>query len=44
MNSWKKPEVTEIRMDAEIGSYQDENYDPSREGPLFVEEDTDSEG
>lgn len=34
--SWMKPEMVEIKMDAEISSYQDDNYDPHRDGPLFV--------
>jgi hypothetical protein len=33
--SWKRPAIVEIRMDAEIGSYQ-EDGDPVR-GPAFVE-------
>jgi hypothetical protein len=31
---WTPPEVTEVKMDAEIGSYQED--DPA-EGPLFLE-------
>jgi hypothetical protein len=38
MTTWKKPEATEIKMDAEISSYQDDNYDPMKDGPLFVSE------
>lgn len=38
MKTWNKPEALEIKMDAEISSYQDDNYDPHRDGPLFVEE------
>jgi hypothetical protein len=34
--TWETPAVTELRMDAEIGSYQDD-FDPSREVPAFVE-------
>lgn len=34
---WNKPEMTEIKMDAEISSYQDDNYDPMKDGPLFVQ-------
>jgi hypothetical protein len=34
--SWNKPEMVEIKMDAEISSYQDDNYDPMKDGPLFV--------
>ena len=36
MTTWKKPEATEIKMDAEISSYQDDSYDPYKDGPLFV--------
>jgi len=36
--SWNKPEMVEIKMDAEISSYQDDNYDPMKDGPLFVGE------
>ena len=34
--SWNKPEMVEIKMDAEISSYQDDTYDPHRDGPHFV--------
>jgi len=34
--TWTKPEATEIKMDAEISSYQDDNYDPMKDGPLFA--------
>ena len=34
--NWMKPEMVEIKMDAEISSYQDDNYDPLKDGPLFV--------
>lgn len=34
--SWTTPEATEIKMDAEISSYQDDTYDPLKDGPLFV--------
>jgi hypothetical protein len=34
--SWNTPEMVEIKMDAEISSYQDDNYDPMKDGPLFV--------
>ena len=34
--SWTKPEAIEIKMDAEISSYQDDSYDPMKDGPLFV--------
>ena len=36
MTTWTKPEMVEIKMDAEISSYQDDNYDPMKDGPLFV--------
>jgi hypothetical protein len=36
--NWNKPEATEIKMDAEISSYQDDNFDPLKDGPLFVNE------
>jgi hypothetical protein len=36
MKTWNTPETTEIKMDAEISSYQDDNYDPVKEGPWFV--------
>ena len=44
MKTWNKPEVTEIKMDAEISSYQDDSFDPLRDGPLFVEAGEDLEG
>jgi hypothetical protein len=34
---WTKPEAVEIKMDAEISSYQDDSYDPHKDGPAFVE-------
>jgi len=34
--TWEAPSFVELRMDAEIGSYQDD-FDPSREVPAFVE-------
>jgi hypothetical protein len=37
--TWMKPEMVEIKMDAEISSYQDDNYDPLKDGPLFVRSD-----
>jgi hypothetical protein len=40
---WTKPEAVEIKMDAEISSYQDDSYDPLKDGPLFVREDRPSE-
>ena len=36
MKTWTSPQVTEIKMDAEISSYQDDSYDPVKEGPRFV--------
>lgn len=35
---WETPSFVELRMDAEIGSYQDD-FDPTREDPAFVEAD-----
>jgi hypothetical protein len=35
--TWEAPSFVELRMDAEIGSYQDD-FDPSREVPAFVSE------
>ena len=35
MKTWTTPEATEIKMDAEISSYQDDSQDPVRD-PLFV--------
>jgi hypothetical protein len=37
MKTWTTPETTEIKMDAEISSYQDDGYDPIKEGPHFVQ-------
>ena len=37
MQTWNKPEATEIKMDAEISSYQDDSYDPLKDGPAFVQ-------
>lgn len=37
--NWMKPEMVEIKMDAEISSYQDDNYDPHRDGPPIVREE-----
>ena len=34
---WTKPEAVEIKMDAEISSYQDDSYDPMKDGPPFVQ-------
>ena len=36
MKTWNEPQATEIKMDAEISSYQDDSYDPHKDGPLFV--------
>jgi hypothetical protein len=36
MKTWNKPQATEIKMDAEISSYQDDNYDPLKDGPHFA--------
>lgn len=36
MKTWTTPKATEIKMDAEISSYQDDSQDPVRD-PLFVE-------
>jgi len=41
MNTWKKPELVEIKMDAEISSYQDDSYDPAKYGPLFTNRESD---
>ena len=32
---WETPKFAELKMDAEIGSYQDD-FDPSRDVPAFV--------
>jgi hypothetical protein len=32
---WETPSFVELRMDAEIGSYQDD-FDPTREPPLVA--------
>jgi hypothetical protein len=39
MKTWNKPQATEIKMDAEISSYQDDSYDPHKDGPLFVSDE-----
>lgn len=41
--SWMKPEMVEIKMDAEISSYQDDSYDPVKDGPLFVRDEPPAE-
>jgi hypothetical protein len=33
--SWEAPTFIEVRMDAEIGSYQDD-FDPARDEPAYV--------
>ena len=33
---WNKPEMVEIKMDAEVSSYQDDSFDPLKDGPAFV--------
>jgi hypothetical protein len=33
--SWTTPTFDEIKMDAEIGSYQDD-FDPARDVPAFI--------
>lgn len=44
MKTWTKPEMVEVKMDAEISSYQAEDYDPLKDGPAFVElESTDDD-
>ena len=37
MKTWNSPQATEIKMDAEISSYQDDSYDPQKDGPLFAQ-------
>jgi len=37
MKTWNTPQMTEIKMDAEISSYQDDSYDPIKDGPHFVQ-------
>lgn len=39
MKHFETPEFVEIKMDAEVGSYQEEQ-DPSREYPYFVGEES----
>ncbi len=34
--TWNTPLAIEIKMDAEVSSYQDDSYDPVKEGPHFV--------
>ena len=44
MQTWNKPEATEIKMDAEISSYQDDSYDPQRDGPHFAKNEANEAG
>jgi hypothetical protein len=32
---WKSPTWLEIKMDAEISSYQEDEHEPLRDGPTF---------
>ncbi|MGH7283505.1 MAG: hypothetical protein ACRELY_18420 [Polyangiaceae bacterium] len=41
MNAWTSPSFEEIKMDAEIGSYQ-EDRDPMRDEPPFVQEEAEA--
>jgi hypothetical protein len=34
--NWTTPEMVEIKMDAEISSYQEDDYDPMKDGPELV--------
>ena len=34
--NWEAPSFVEVKMDAEIGSYQDDNYDRDKDGPPIV--------
>ena len=36
---WETPKFAELKMDAEIGSYQDD-FEPSRDVPEFVDSGT----
>lgn len=36
--NWTQPTVEEVKMDAEIGSYQ-EDTDPTRDAPIVEESD-----
>ena len=38
---WETPKFAELKMDAEIGSYQDD-FDPSRDMPEFVADESDT--
>ncbi len=35
MTRWETPTFESLRMDAEVGSYQ-EDFEPAREGPAFA--------
>jgi len=37
MKTWNTPLAIEIKMDAEISSYQNDDFDPVKEGPHFIE-------
>ena len=39
---WETPSFVELRMDAEIGSYQDD-FDPTREEPAFLSDASERE-
>jgi hypothetical protein len=36
--TWESPSYVEVRMDAEIGSYQ-EDYDPANNSPVCSDDD-----
>jgi hypothetical protein len=40
---WESPSFVTLRMNAEIGSYQDD-FDPAREEPALLEQDEPSPG
>ena len=42
MKTWNQPTAIEIKMDAEISSYQDDSYDPHKDGPLFARAQNDA--
>ena len=39
MKTWNEPKAIEIKMDAEISSYQDDSYDPLKDGPHFAKDE-----
>jgi hypothetical protein len=41
--AWTRPTFDEVKMDAEIGSYQ-EDTDPSREAPIVDESEQRADG